>query len=85
MLFTVDRLEVVRVSTCFRGAGHLVEEIGKHKHDAVIHSVRNGNPFRLKGDKINISVCIRHERSIEKNHHVQLGCLSHCNLEKIFC
>lgn len=42
-----DRLAVVGVTTCFQGAGRLVDEIGKHNYDAVIQSLKNGNPFRL--------------------------------------
>lgn len=61
-----DRLAVVGVTTCFQGAGRLVDEIGKHNYDAVIQSLKNGNPFRLIGDNINISVGVKHERSNAK-------------------
>lgn len=42
-----DRLAVVGVTTCFQGAGRLVDEIGKHNYDAVIQSLKNGNPLGL--------------------------------------
>lgn len=58
-----DRLAVVEVTTCFQGSGRLVDEIGKHNCDAVIQSLKNGNPFRLIGDNINISVGVKHERN----------------------
>lgn len=61
-----DRLAVVGVTTCFQGAGRLVDEIGKHNYDAVIQSLKNENPFRLVGDNINISVGVKHERSNAK-------------------
>lgn len=56
-----DRLAVVGVTTCFQGAGRLVDEIGKHNYDAVIQSLKNGNPM-----DINISVGVKHERSNAK-------------------
>lgn len=63
-----DRLAVVWVTTCFQGAGRLVDEIGKHNYDAVIQSLKNENPFRLIGDNINISVGVKqaYERSNAK-------------------
>lgn len=42
-----DRLAVVGVTTCFQGAGRLVDEIGKHNYDAVIQSLKNENPKGL--------------------------------------
>lgn len=42
-----DRLAVVGVTTCFQGAGRLVDEIGKHNYDAVIQSLKNGNALGL--------------------------------------
>lgn len=61
-----DRLAVVGVTMCFQGAGRLVDEIGKHNYDAVIQLLKNGNPFRLIGDNINISVGLNTRGPMQK-------------------
>ncbi|KAL3836462.1 hypothetical protein ACJMK2_021894 [Sinanodonta woodiana] len=61
-----DRLQVVGVTTSYQTANRITEDIGKHCYNAIVEGVRCGQPFRIIGDNINVSVGVKHERT---DHH----------------
>ncbi|KAL3883734.1 hypothetical protein ACJMK2_029969 [Sinanodonta woodiana] len=52
---TTDIVEV-GVTTSYQTANRMIEDIGKHYYNAIVERVRNGPPFRIIMDNINVYV-----------------------------